>query len=73
MPEEAEKTAIIKTDSEGNQQYRLYPGEEDLFAVAGWVLPTADGNYLTAYTDPMTVTDNLPQINFEKNDLAEKN
>jgi putative SOS response-associated peptidase YedK len=39
----AEKTVIIKTDSQGNEQYRLHPGQQDLFAVAGWVLPTDDG------------------------------
>jgi hypothetical protein len=59
----AEKTAIIKTDSLGNEQYRLHPGQPDLFTVAGWVLPTDDGNYITAYSDPSLITDNLPQDN----------
>ena len=58
-----EKTAIIKTDSLGNEQYRLHPGNPDLFTVAGWVLPTDDGNYITAYSDPMVITDYLPQGN----------
>jgi hypothetical protein len=61
-----EKTAIIKTDSLGNEQYRLHPGNPDLFTVAGWVLPTDDGNYITAYSDPMVITDNLPQSNPDK-------
>ena len=60
-----EKTTIIKTDSLGNEQYRLHPGNPDLFTVAGWVLPTDDGNYITAYSDPMTITDYLPQLNID--------
>ena len=60
----AEKTAIIKTDSLGNEQYRLHPGQPDLYAIRGWVLPTDDGNYITAYSDPMLgVLDENPQIN----------
>jgi hypothetical protein len=59
-----EKTVIIKTDSLGNEEYRLHPGNPDLFTVAGWVLPTDDGNYITAYSDPDTITDNLPQANY---------
>ena len=60
----AEKTAIIKTDSLGNEQYRLHPGQPDLFAVRGWVLPTDDGNYITAYSDPMQgVLDENTQVN----------
>jgi hypothetical protein len=59
----AEKTVIIKTDSLGNEQYRIHPGQQDLFAVRGWVLPTDDGNYITAYSDPMIVTENQPQVN----------
>jgi len=61
----AEKTAIIKTDSLGNEQYRLHPGQPELFTVRGWVLPTDDGNYITAYSDPRTITDNEPQVNPE--------
>jgi len=64
---DVEKTAIIKTDSVGNEQYRLHPGQPDLYAVRGWVLPTDDGNYITAYSDPMLgVLDENPQINPEK-------
>ena len=59
----AEKTAIIKTDSLGNEEYRLHPGNPELFTVVGWVLPTDDGNYITAYSDPLTITDNQPQVN----------
>jgi len=60
----ADKTAIIKTDSLGNEQYRLHPGQPDLYAVRGWVLPTGDGNYITAYSDPMQgVLDENPQVN----------
>ena len=62
----SEKTAIIKTDSLGNEEYRLHPGNPDLFTVAGWVLPTDDGNFITAYSDPNTITDNLPQNNPNK-------
>jgi len=59
-----EYTAIIKTDSLGNEQYRLHPGQPNLYAVRGWVLPTDDGNYITAYSDPMLgVLDENPQIN----------
>ena len=63
QPEYTEKTTIIKTDSLGNEQYRLHPGNPDLFTVAGWVLPTDDSNYITAYSDPDTITDYLPQVN----------
>ncbi len=63
----AEKTAIIKTDSLGNQQYRLDPGNPVLFARPGWVLPTDDGNYISAYSDPRTTDpESLPQDNPEK-------
>ncbi|RLD21471.1 MAG: hypothetical protein DRI54_09145, partial [Bacteroidetes bacterium] len=65
QPEYTEKTTIIKTDSLGNEQYRLHPGNPDLFTVSGWVLPTDDGNYITAYSDPMTITNSLPQGNNE--------
>ena len=66
QPEYTEKTVIIKTDSLGNEQYRLHPGNLNLFTVAGWVLPTDDGNYITAYSDPDTITDYLPQSNPNK-------
>jgi len=60
----SEKTAIIKTDSLGNEQYRLHPGQPDLYAVRGWVLPTDDGNYISAYSDPtLGVLDENPQVN----------
>jgi len=60
----AKKTAIIKTDSLGNEQYHLHPGQPDLYAIRGWVLPTDDGNYITAYSDPMLgVLDENPQVN----------
>jgi len=62
----SEKTAIIKTDSLGNEEYRLHPGNPDLFTVAGWVLPTDDGNYITAYSDIMIITETLPQANPDK-------
>ena len=39
----AEKTAIIKTDNLGNEQFRLHPGNPNLYTVPGWVLPTVDG------------------------------
>jgi len=64
---DARKTAIIKTDSLGNEQFRLHPGNPDLFTVAGWVLPTSDGNYITAYSDPMTTDpESTPQANPDK-------
>ena len=60
----ADKTAIIKTDSLGIVQYRLHPGQPDNYAVRGWVLPTDDGNYITAYSDPfLGVLDENPQVN----------
>jgi hypothetical protein len=63
----ADKTAIIKTDSLGNEQYRLHPGQPDFYTKRGWVLPTDDGNYITAYSDPMLgVLDENPQVNPDK-------
>ena len=62
----SEKTAIIKTDSLGNVQYRLHPGQPENYAVRGWVLPTDDGHYITAYSDPfLGVLDENPQVNDE--------
>ena len=62
----AKKTAIIKTDSLGNEQFRLQPGNPDLYTVNGWVLATDDGNFITAYSDPMkTFPDELPEVNPE--------
>jgi len=61
-----EYTAIIKTDSLGNEQYRLHPGDPDNYNVVGWVLPTDDGNYITAYSNPfLGVLDENPQFNPE--------
>jgi len=69
----ADKTAIIKTDSLGNEQYRLHPGQPDLYAVRGWILPTDDGNYITAYSDPfMGVLDENPQVNPQSTIWLEK-
>jgi hypothetical protein len=67
-----EYTAIIKTDSLGNEQYRLHPGNPENYAVAGWVLPTDDGNYITAYSDPFAINDGNPQANPESTIWFEK-
>jgi hypothetical protein len=61
----AEKTAILKIDSLGNEAYRFHPGVPETFSVAGWVVPTNDGYYLTAWSDP-SIIDTNPQINQEK-------
>ena len=70
---DARKTAIIKTDSLGNEQFRLHPGNPNLYTVNGWVLPTSDGNYITAYSDPMTTDpESTPQANPQSTIWLEK-
>jgi len=55
-----QKTAIIKTDELGFEEYRYHPGDEDYFTVAGWTIQANDSNYITAYSDPSFAEDFQP-------------
>lgn len=45
------KTAVIKTDSLGNQEWRHTWGGDTTKNFGSWVVPLDDGNYLYAWTD----------------------
>lgn len=44
-------TAVIKTDSLGNTQWRHTWGGDSTSNIGSWVVPLDDGNYLYAWTD----------------------
>lgn len=45
------KSVIIKTDELGFEEYRYHPEQDSTAVIGGWVVPTLDGNYITAYSD----------------------
>ncbi|MBN2669947.1 MAG: hypothetical protein JXR60_12070, partial [Bacteroidales bacterium] len=45
------QTAIIKTDSQGNLEWRHTWGGDSTKNIGSWVVPLNDGNYLYAWTD----------------------
>jgi hypothetical protein len=70
------RSTVIRTDSEGNQLWRIWPGtDRGTYRNGPWTVQTSDGNLLFAYTDVFSA-ECLPQftdtatVRFVKIDLG---